>query len=155
MFVMHSGFLIELWRPSFSMMSKLFDMKYCLEISDEGKRHAVYEVLVRSYFADHSGNEGEPKNTRIFRRYRDFLKLYEDLCKKYPAVENLKFPPKKASNLEEKVLIKRKEQLGVFLQVGFTNWSICFRDFQKIDGKNFELNFLNDYWDLRNDLWLV
>ncbi|XP_063722128.1 sorting nexin-13-like [Symsagittifera roscoffensis] len=90
------------------------------QIRDEGKRHAVYEIAVHTSLQarpTHSRKSPEEEFYKIYRRYSDFAKLYEELKKKYSSVEGIKFPSKgMPSNISERLLIKRKDLLGSFLQ---------------------------------------
>ena len=71
-----------------------------------------------SLLSDWTKSDGAPQVFKIYRRYSDFAKLYEELKKKYSSVDGMKFPPKAmTTSLSEKLMIKRKDQLGAFLQV--------------------------------------
>lgn len=69
----------------------------------------VYEINLRST----NGIE----NWTIFKRYRDFYKLYKDLKKQYIQIKVLDFPPKKKiGNMEFEFVEDRRQRLQVFIR---------------------------------------
>ncbi|KAF3910332.1 hypothetical protein ABW21_db0208402 [Orbilia brochopaga] len=81
--------------------------------SDQGKEYAIYIIEVYRK----AGEQFPSAEWAVARRYREFLKLYEDLRAKYSSVKQLEFPRKHmVMKLQRDFLDKRRVALEAYLR---------------------------------------
>ncbi|EWC44000.1 hypothetical protein DRE_01352 [Drechslerella stenobrocha 248] len=81
--------------------------------NDQGKEYAIYIIEVYRK----AGDQFPAAEWAVARRYREFLKLYEDLRAKYASVKHLEFPRKHmVMKLQRDFLDKRRAALEAYLK---------------------------------------
>ncbi|KAK6344518.1 Intermediate filament protein [Orbilia brochopaga] len=81
--------------------------------SDQGKEYAIYIIEVYRK----AGEQFPAAEWAVARRYREFLKLYEELRAKYSSVKQLDFPRKHmVMKLQRDFLDKRRAALETYLK---------------------------------------
>uniref|UniRef100_A0A914W1X3 PX domain-containing protein n=1 Tax=Plectus sambesii TaxID=2011161 RepID=A0A914W1X3_9BILA len=85
----------------------------------------------------------------VYRRYSDFLKLHQLLCKQDSAVSAFKFPPKKKVGKKEKAFVEeRRRALEAYLRMAINHVVQTFPEFTAVpvtkETLSKLLTFLND-----------
>ena len=76
------------------------------------KPFAMYSIEVKSV-----NNIGDVSVQKIYRRYSDFYALHQKIIAKYPLLDKIPFPSKKAfGNMDSRVLEKRRCMLNAFIK---------------------------------------
>ena len=76
------------------------------------KPYAMYIIEIKTV-----NNIGIEEILKIDRRYSDFYALHQKVISKYPKLDNIAFPGKKAfGNTDKNVLEKRKKMLDAFIK---------------------------------------
>ena len=106
-------------RPEYSRMSSDATAQISAQITEFHimkanvvKPFAMYSIEVKSV-----NNIGDVSVQKIYRRYSDFYALHQKIIAKYPLLDKIPFPSKKAfGNMDSRVLEKRRCMLNAFIK---------------------------------------